>query len=76
MGISFFFYKNLRSWFKQYKLPVQCTLTQAVQYASPGQDQIRYCHRCLHTQSSKYKQLRMYNRKGSLVYGVITAIMT
>jgi hypothetical protein len=34
-------------------------------------------HRCLHTQSREYKQLRMYNRKDSLLYGVIiTAILT
>ena len=31
----------------------------------------------LYTQSRKLKQLRMYNRKGSLLYGfVITAILT
>jgi hypothetical protein len=38
LGICFSLYKNLISWFKRYKLPVQCTLTKEVSYTSPGQD--------------------------------------
>ena len=36
LGICFLLYKNFSSWFKQYKLAVQHTLTQFVSYASPG----------------------------------------
>jgi hypothetical protein len=35
LGICFFLYMNLSSWFKQYKLPVQCTMTQDALYAAP-----------------------------------------
>ena len=41
LGICFFMYKNLSSWFKRYKLPVQCTLTQDALYASPRWDPYR-----------------------------------
>ena len=40
LGICFLSYKNFRSWFKQYKLPVQYTLTQVASYASPGRDPV------------------------------------
>jgi hypothetical protein len=40
LGICFFLYKNLSSWFKQYKLRVQYNLTQVVSYASPGWDSV------------------------------------
>jgi len=76
LGICFFFYNNLRSWFKWYNLPEQYTLTQAALYTSPTQDPAEP-YIVTDAQSSKYKQLRMYNRKGSLLYVVvITAILT
>jgi len=37
LGIGFFLYNNLTSWFKQYKMPVQYTLKQEELYASLGQ---------------------------------------
>ena len=40
LGICFSLHKNLISWFKRYKLPVQCTPTQEMSYASPGQDPV------------------------------------
>ena len=43
LGICFFLYKHLSSWFKQYKLPIQCTLTQEALYTSSGQDPYRSC---------------------------------
>ena len=43
LSICFFFYNNLRSWFKQYKLPVQCTLTQDMWYTSPQWDPVGSC---------------------------------
>ena len=36
LGICFLLYKNFSSWFKQYKLAVQYTLTQVSSFASPG----------------------------------------
>jgi len=36
LGICFFLYKYLSYWFKQYKLPVQYTLTLDASYTSPG----------------------------------------
>ena len=35
-----FLYKNLCSWFKQYRLAVQHTQTHVVSYTSPGRDPV------------------------------------
>jgi hypothetical protein len=40
LGICFFFYKNLSSWFNRNKLALQYTLTQDASYASHGQDPV------------------------------------
>ena len=40
LGICFLLCKNFSSWFKQYKLPVQYTLTQVASYASTGRNPV------------------------------------
>ena len=71
--IYFFLYKNLISWFKLYNLP-EYTLTQAALYifTCTRSRWTIYCHRCLYTQSRKYKQLRRYNR--DLFYSILIKV--
>ena len=40
LGICIFLYKNLSSWFKWYKWPVQYILREDASYPSPGQDTV------------------------------------